>query len=68
VQDFNIKKTKNGKNFIRAQVCDSDMQTVNLRIWGDMNINQYEIYIAEVSKDPNWGFSTNANKMRKIEV
>jgi DNA polymerase-3 subunit alpha len=68
IQDFNIKKTKNGKNFIRAQVCDSDMQTVNLRIWGDMNINQYEIYIAEVSKDPNWGFSTNANKMRKIEV
>jgi DNA polymerase III alpha subunit len=68
VLDFNVKKTKNGKSFIRAQVCNDDMQTVNLRIWGEMNIRHYEIYVAEVSKDANWGFSTNANKMRKVEV
>lgn len=68
VKDFNVKKTKNGKGFIRAQVCDNEMQTVNLRIWGEMPLNHYEIYIAEVSKDPNWGFSTNNNKMRKIQV
>jgi len=68
VKDFNVKKTKNGKGFIRAQVCDNEMQTVNLRIWGEIPLNHYEIYIAEVSKDPNWGFSTNNNKMRKIQV
>ena len=68
ILNFDIKKTKNGKVFIRAQVCNDDMQTVNLRIWGEMNIKHYEIYVAEVSKDANWGFSTNANKMRKIEV
>jgi hypothetical protein len=68
VQDFTVKKTKNGKGFIRAQVCDNEMQIVNLRIWGEMPLNHYEIYIAEVSKDANWGCSTNNNKMRKIQV
>jgi len=68
VLEFVQKKTKNGKVFYRAKVCDNEMQVVNLRIWGDMDLKQYEIFVAEVSKDPNWGFSTNSNKMRKIQA
>jgi hypothetical protein len=49
---------------------DTSSKAVNVRLWGEMDINfePYTMWIAEVSYDEDWGISSNANKMRRLEV
>lgn len=63
------KKTKNGKVFHRIKAINSDYQSVWLRVWGQPNeaIMPYSIWVADVSHDESWGFSTSCYKMKKVD-
>ena len=70
VTEFERKETKNGKVFYRMKATDTSSKAVNVRLWGEMdsNFEPYTMWIAEVSYDEDWGISSNANKMRRLEV
>jgi DNA polymerase-3 subunit alpha len=70
VTEFERKETKNGKVFYRMKATDTSSKAVNVRLWGEMDsgFEPYTMWIAEVSYDEEWGISSNANKMRKLEV
>ena len=70
VIEFEKKETKNGKVFYRMKATDTSSKAVNVRLWGEMDskFEPYTMWIAEVSYDEDWGISSNANKMRKLEV
>ena len=60
------KSTKNGKSFLRVKTLDTTLATTNLRVWGDVNMKPYSIWIGLIDNSPDWGLSTNANKLREI--
>lgn len=65
---FEVKKTKNNKNFIKAKVSDNEGNVANLKIWGDMDTSDlaYTIWMAEVNMQTDWGLSTNSFKMKRV--
>jgi hypothetical protein len=65
---FEVKKTKNNKNFIKAKVSDNEGNMANLKIWGDMDTSDlaYTIWMAEVNMQADWGLSTNSFKMKRV--
>ena len=64
------KKTKNGKIFHRIKAINSGYKSVWLRVWGNppFAIMPYTIWVADVSHDESWGFSTSCFKMKKIDA
>ena len=60
------KSTKNGKSFLRVKTLDTDLVTTNLRVWGDVDMQPYSIWLGLIDNSPDWGFSSNANKLREI--
>ena len=64
------KKTKNGKIFHRIKAINSEYKSVWLRVWGQPRdaILPYSIWVADVSHDENWGYSTSCWKMKKIDA
>jgi DNA polymerase III alpha subunit len=62
------KKTKNGKDYYRLKIINDDYQTTWLRVWGQMDISSYTLWLADVHHDANWGFSTSAYKMKRISA
>lgn len=60
------KTTKNGKSFMRVKTLDTTLSTKNLRVWGEFDMDPYSIWMGIVSNDPNWGYSSNAGKLREI--
>ena len=64
------KKTKNGKIFHRIKAINSDYKSVWLRVWGQPReaIMPYTIWVADVSHDESWGYSTTCWKMKKIDA
>jgi hypothetical protein len=69
-QDWVKKQTKNGKTFYTAFAVDNNSDTARIRVWGTFKEEpeRYTMWLAEVEYDANWGMSTSAMKMRKIEV
>lgn len=68
VSDVQTAKTKTGKSFLKIKAVDDSSRTVNLRVWGELKkpIELFTIWMAQASHDPQWGFSTNVSKMRKV--
>jgi len=64
------KTTKTGKTFHLFDILDDKNQTARLRVWGQFKRDPqpYTLWIAEAEKDPNWGLSTQASKLRMFEV
>jgi len=60
------KTTKNGKSFMRVKTLDTTLSSKNLRVWGEFDMEPYSIWMGIVSNDPNWGYSSNAGKLREI--
>ena len=59
-----IKKTRNGKNFYLVKVIDSNSEENKIKCWGvDPEKDKIYInrpYMARLSWDPQWGFSTRS--------
>jgi DNA polymerase-3 subunit alpha len=70
IQEFEKKETKNGKVFYRVKATDKSNKSVNVRLWGEMgdDFEPYTMWVSEISYDEEWGISSNANKMRKLDV
>lgn len=68
IQDVQRKKTKNGKDFIRAKVIDDESRSAWLRIWGKEHepIEPYTIWLIQAQNDADWGLSTTTFKMKKV--
>lgn len=66
VVSYDKKTTKNGKTFMRVKTLDMTLNTINLRIWGDLDIQPYSIWLGIVDSNADWGYSTNAGKVREI--
>lgn len=66
--DVQVKKTKNGKIFYRIKAIDDEHRSAWLRAWGTPKeeIRPYTLWLAQVSHDANWGFSTSVYKMRAL--
>ena len=60
------KSSKNGKSFVRVKAIDTSLAVSNVRIWGDIDMPPYSIWVGVVDHDANWGFSTNVGKLREI--
>jgi len=68
MNDYEIKKTKNNKNFVKAAITDNEGNTARIKIWGDIDESDfaYTIWIAEVTMQKDWGLSTNSFKMKRV--
>ena len=69
VTEVQLKKTKNGKEYIFAKIMGNTNKQHKLFMWGCKDINAVPIntaYLAEFDKS-DFGFSTNQFKLRKIE-
>jgi len=66
VVSYDKKTTKNGKTFMRVKTLDTTLNTINLRIWGDLDMQPYSIWLGIVDSSVDWGYSTNAGKIREI--
>ena len=68
LNDFKVKKTKNGKDFITATIADNEGNTNKIKIWGSLDTKDlaYTLWLGEVSMQTDWGLSTNAGKMRRL--
>ena len=66
VVSYDKKTTKNGKTFMRVKTLDTTLNTINLRIWGDLDMQPYSIWLGIVDSNADWGYSTNAGKIREI--
>lgn len=64
------KQTKNGKTFYTVHALDNNSELGRIRVWGTFKEepDAYTMWLAEVEYDSNWGMSSSAMKMRKIEV
>jgi hypothetical protein len=64
------KQTKNGKTFYTVHALDNNSELGRIRVWGTFKEepDAYTMWLAEVEYDANWGMSSSAMKMRKIEV
>ena len=64
------KKTKNGKIFHRIKAINNSYKSVWLRVWGNPkeSILPYSMWVADVSHDEAWGYSTSCYKMKKIDA
>ena len=69
-QEIVKKQTKNGKTFYTFTALDNNNDIARIRVWGTFKEEPepYTIWLAEVEYDSNWGMSSSAMKMRKIEV
>jgi len=70
IQSLEKKQTKNGKTFLTITAIDDTNASAKLRVWGQFKSDPepFTIWLAEVDKDPAWGCSTNAAKMKKVEI
>lgn len=66
VSNSDKKTTKNGKVFMRVKAIDTSLAVKNLRIWGEVDMQPYSIWVGQLHHDPEWGFSTNLAKIREI--
>ena len=66
VSNADKKTSKNGKSFVRVKAIDTTLAVHNLRIWGDIDLQPYSIWVGVLQHDPEWGFSTNLGKIREI--
>jgi DNA polymerase-3 subunit alpha len=69
VTEVQLKKTKNGKEYILAKVMGNTNKLYKVFMWGCKDIQAVPIntaYIAEFDRS-DFGFSTNQWKLRKIE-
>jgi hypothetical protein len=64
------KASKKGKTFYQFDILDDKNRTSRLRVWGQFKREPlpFTLWIAEAEKDPSWGLSTNAAKMRSFDV
>jgi DNA polymerase-3 subunit alpha len=64
------KVTKNNKQFYVFDTVDDQSRTIRLRVWGQFKSEPepYTIWMAEAERDPNWGPSTMASKLRRVET
>ena len=64
------KFTKNNKQFYVFDTVDDQNRTIRLRVWGQFKTDPepYTIWMAEAERDPNWGPSTMASKLRRVET
>ena len=64
------KFTKNNKQFYVFDTVDDQSRTIRLRVWGQFKTEPepYTIWMAEAERDPNWGPSTMASKLRRVET
>lgn len=60
------KTTKNGKSFMRVKTLDTSLVTKNLRVWGDIEMDPYSIWVGILSHEADWGYSTNVGKLREV--
>jgi DNA polymerase-3 subunit alpha len=70
IEEIIEKKTKNGKTFYRLRVCDDNSSSKWVRVWSKFNQipELYTIWLAEISSNETWGYSTSTYKMKKIDV
>lgn len=70
IKEIIEKKTKNGKTFLRLRIVDNEQNVGWLRVWGGRpkNMEEYTIWLAEISNDKNWGASTSIAKLRPLVV
>jgi DNA polymerase III subunit alpha len=68
VQEIIQKKTKNGKTFYRLKVTDDKNNTGWVRLWGKLpnGMEEFTIWLAEVSNCKSWGASTSGYKLRPL--
>jgi DNA polymerase-3 subunit alpha len=68
IHEVQVRKTKNGKNYLRIKAGDMNNKQVWLKVWGNLKreILPYTIWLAEAKGDENWGPSTGAWKMKEI--
>jgi DNA polymerase III subunit alpha len=70
VQEIIEKKTKNGKSFYRIRGIDNEHNSAWIRVWGKFSKNEmpepFTLWMAHVTNDANWGFSTQSTKLRRI--
>jgi len=68
VSDVQIAKTKTGKSYLKLKAVDDSSRSVNLKVWGELKkpVEPFTIWMAQAHNDPQWGFSTNVSKMRKV--
>lgn len=63
-----MKKTKNGKAYVRMTIVGPSTKEINMNIWGArelLHIEEYTICLAEVKRD-NYGCSTLSFKVKKL--
>lgn len=66
VVDYERKTTKNGKSFGRAKTIDTSFNTSFVRIWGEVEMEPYTLWAGMLDHSSDWGFSTNATKIKQI--
>jgi hypothetical protein len=70
VTEVHEKKTKNNKRFYRLRIIDDQNNFAWLRVWGTLPEipDPYSLWMAAANNDPNWGMSTSAYKIKKINA
>lgn len=72
VKDTQIKKTKNGKNYLLIDAIGLSAKVHKIYVWlngknQDINFDKFTLCIAEMTKS-DFGFSTNNFKIKKISL